>query len=184
MRVCAGTDIFMGSCPLVFTVRPHIRNMFSSVKTGTRQNTPAGRKPRRGVLLFNAASGAAVRVIVRKAVLLRREELVNGEADFFKQIAGIVLNGAYALLFGYAEVVGGNKQLNIALQLDNGEQAKGNINPALLVAAYDEAVVEHTANAVGNVAKVNYIVVVVFAAAVVYFRNLNSKGDGVNDLCW
>ena len=104
-----------------------------------------------------------------EAVLLGREELVDGETDPFKEIAGIVrCCGTNALLFGDAEVIGGYEKLNITLKLDYSEQAKGNINPALLIPTEYKTVVKYPPYAVGNITHIYHIIVGVFAAALIY----------------
>lgn len=135
--------------------------------------------------LVTAAIAAAAHIVIGiKVILLRREKLVDGEADPLEKIAGIVRRGRpYALFFGNAEVICGDEKLNITLQLNDSEQAKGNIYPALLIAAENKAVVKYPSDAVGNVAHINYVIVGIFAAALVYVRKLCTQADRVNDLC-
>lgn len=65
-------------------------------------------------LLAAAAAGIAF------VVHLGREELVHRETHLFEQIAGIVARRA-AFLGGHTEIINGNKHLDIAHELDNGE---------------------------------------------------------------
>ena len=131
-------------------------------------------KKRAFALLLLFVVTAAAGITVRKGILLRREEFINGEADLFEKITGIVgSRRGNTFLFGNAEVVSGNKKLNITFKLDDREQAERNVNPALLVAAAYKAVVKHTA----------HVIVVVLAAALAKLGYLCAEAYRVNDFC-
>ncbi len=59
-----------------------------------------------------------------------REELVDGEVNPGEELAGVFFIGANALFVGQAVVVGWDKQLRIALELDDGELAEGHEDTA------------------------------------------------------
>ena len=129
-------------------------------------------------------AAACIAVFRIKIILLGREKLINGEADPFKKITGIVRSGSNALLFGNAEIICRNEELNITLQLDYSEQTKRNINSALLIPSKNKTVVKYSSYAIGNVSEVNSIIVGILAAAVVDLREFCSQTDRVNNLCW
>ena len=62
-----------------------------------------------------------------------REELLHGELHLAENGAGVLLAAVGALLAGDAVVVGGDEQLAVPLQPDDGELAQGDVHPLALV---------------------------------------------------
>ena len=89
-----------------------------------------------------AAATAWLAVTVERR---RREKLVNGELDPFKQVAGIVVCSCYTFLAWYAEIIRRDQKLYASFQLYNGEYADRNIYALVVPAAY-QVVFKHTAD--------------------------------------
>jgi hypothetical protein len=112
----------------------HASNRLS--RAGIKQDTrllsgclAVGKAPYVRVVLF-VAEGSRLAVPLRALQCVGREELVDGEMDPGEELAGILLVGSDALLIRHAVVVGRDKQLRVALQLDDGELAEGDKDAA------------------------------------------------------
>ena len=111
--------------------------------------------------------------------MIGREELVDGELDMAEDLAGIILAAAAvagALLFRHTIVVDRNEKLGIALQADEGELAKGDIEP-LALAAEAQLAAEAGADAGRHVGEL-----AVAGTALAGIYQLQAKDQGINGL--
>ena len=122
-------------------------------------------------MLFLVVTSAAE---INVSIAVFREEIIGGEFDFFENVAGLV-GGIVALLFGYAEIVYGDKHLYLTDKLNNGKESKRYVDGRC-------AAVKTRYNATAQ--KLVYEVwhnTNTFAR-VFYFANATAKRDGVNTL--
>lgn len=123
-------------------------------------------------LLAAAAAGIAF------VVHLGREELVHRETHLFEQIAGIVACRA-AFLGGHTEIINGNKHLDIAHELDNGENPERDKDDFAVPSVGKGAAVP-LADAVGDVAAT--AAAFAFTSAVTSIDDAGGQDDGLGDL--
>lgn len=86
---------------------------------------------------LTASSGAHAQVLGLLVALrlgggVGREELIHRELYLPEDGAGVLLPAARALLAGHAVVVGGDEQLALPLQADDGKLAQGDVHPLAL----------------------------------------------------
>ena len=97
-----------------------------------------------------------VTVVTVDALAVRWEKFINREADLAEGVAGIFcLAGAF--LIRNAEIIGGNQDLNIALQLHNGKQTQRNLDCFFLARIVERSVkaaADTAGNAIGTVGNV------------------------------
>lgn len=90
---------------------------------------------RQNILSVSGRSAAAAALAVLLVEALRGEEFVLRELELAEKGAGILVGHADAFLFGYAEIVGGDEELQRALQTNDGKQPQCNVNPPAVAAA-------------------------------------------------
>lgn len=86
-------------------------------------------------LLFSLYHGLIVLAVL---YAVGREKLLDREADAPEHGAGVILGGAYALLFGQAVIIGGDEKLCAALETNDRKLSQRHID--LTAAAVDDQI--------------------------------------------
>lgn len=128
-------------------------------------------------LLAGTAAPAVsiVLVIVIVVGVVGGEKLLHGELDFAEDLTGVILTAAAVALFvGNAIVIGGNEQLRIALQPNDGELPQSQIDPASIVTEV-EVVAKAGPDGIGDLAAV-----AVTAVPVAAIHKLHAQNEGID----
>ena len=125
------------------------------------------------------ATGIAAAVIsASRRRAAGREERVDGEVNFAKDVAGRVFTVAgdgAAVLVGDAVVECGHEKLGVALQADNRELANGDVQ-AFSFAAENQLIIEAATDGAGKIDQL-----AVGAAAVADIENLAGQNNGIDN---